>query len=80
MQRYFPNIYVTYLIQNSISRNVSRQENAHTQVRSCNDANISRQDSVNPSEDDTNMCPSSSVSFLPGGEDFNDRTGNSDNR
>ena len=49
-----------------------KQIHSPTQVCYPNDANTISQTSVNPSEDDTNIYPPSSVSFQPGEEIYTD--------
>ena len=53
-------------MQNSVSERVSRQESVISELRARNETNTISQDSINPSEDDTNLYPSSSVSPYPG--------------
>ena len=57
-------------MQNSISERVS-QKQLPSSSGMCypNDANPLSQGSINPSEDDTNLYPPSSISYQPGDED-----------
>ena len=57
-----------------------QQIQSPTQVCFPNDTNTISQTSVNPSEDDTNIYPPSSVSFQPGEEIYADNRGVVSNR
>ena len=74
-------INIILSLQNTISgRVVQKQIHSPTQVCYPNETNTISQTSVNPSEDDTNIYPPSSVSFQPGEEIYVDNRGIPSNR
>ena len=71
----------SFALQNSISEKISqKQVQSPTEICYQNGANITSQASINPSEDDTNIYPPSSASFLPGEEISSDPRRIPDNR